>query len=429
MRRPVSDETLEALKLSARSRRNSGQRPPEREYDVGGQAQHDKADPENPSLHALILRANQLQGAHSHPQLGSLPVGKTATLNRPKTRLSFPDPNVYNCAMKHTVREVAEFVQARLVGEGSVTLRGISSVAAAKAEDLVFVENEKYLQAALDSPASAVIAGEFAATIASSKPVLISPHPRLAFARAARLLCPKPEKSSGIHPSAVVHPSAILAKGVTIDEGAVIGASVEIGAGSWIGAGAVLSAGAKIGSDCDIHPNATVYPGVRIGKRVIIHAGAVLGSDGFGYVRDPATGRHEKFPQVGRLEVEDDVEIGANTTIDRGALETTRIGRGAKIDNLVHIGHNCQIGENAVIAAQTGLSGSITIEDNVVLGGQVGIGEHACLKEGVMLGGQAGVLPHKILRGKGVAFWGTPAKPLREHLKEAAALTRLARKD
>jgi len=151
--------------------------------------------------------------------------------------------------MKHTVREVAEFVQARLVGEGSVTLSGVSSVAAAKADDLVFVENEKHLQAALESGAAAIIAGAFASGLSTSKPLLISPHPRLAFARAARLVCPKPERTSGIHPSAVVHPSASLAKGITVDAGAVVGASVEIGAGSWIGAGVVLSARTKIGSD------------------------------------------------------------------------------------------------------------------------------------------------------------------------------------
>ena len=158
---------------------------------------------------------------------------------------------------------------------------------------------------------------------------------------------------------------------------------------------------------------------------MIVHAGAVLGSDGFGYVRDRATGHYEKFPQAGRLEIGDDVEIGANSTIDRGALEATRIGRGAKIDNLVHIGHNCQIGEDVVIAAQTGLSGSIVIEKDVILGGQVGIGEHARIEEGVMLGGQGGVLPNKVLRGKGVAFWGTPARPVREYLKQLAALARL----
>jgi UDP-3-O-[3-hydroxymyristoyl] glucosamine N-acyltransferase len=227
----------------------------------------------------------------------------------------------------------------------------------------------------------------------------------------------------------VVHPSAILGDRVTVDAHVVIGEAAEIGAGTWIGAGTVISTGVKIGCGCEVYPHVTIYPGVSVGNRVIIHAGVVLGSDGFGYVRDPATGRYEKFPQVGRLVIEDDVEIGANTTIDRGALETTRIGRGAKIDNLVHIGHNCQVGENVVIAAQTGLSGSVTVEKNVVLGGQVGIGEHARIEEGAMLGGQGGVLPHKTLRGKGIAFWGTPAKPLRLYLKELALLARLAKKD
>jgi UDP-3-O-[3-hydroxymyristoyl] glucosamine N-acyltransferase len=184
----------------------------------------------------------------------------------------------------------------------------------------------------------------------------------------------------------------------------------------------------KIGRECEIYPNVTIYAGTALGDRVIVHAGAVLGSDGFGYVRDTQTGRYEKFPQVGRLVIEDDVEIGANTTIDRGALDETRIGRGTKIDNLVHIGHNCHLGENVVIAAQTGLSGSIVIENDVVLGGQVGIGEHARIEEGVMLGGQGGVLPNKVLRGKGVAFWGTPAQPLREYLKQLATLARLAKK-
>jgi UDP-3-O-[3-hydroxymyristoyl] glucosamine N-acyltransferase len=216
---------------------------------------------------------------------------------------------------------------------------------------------------------------------------------------------------------------------VTIEDHVVIGEDAHIGESTRIGAGSVIGARVSIGRNGDLYPNVTVYPGVRLGNRVIVHAGAVLGSDGFGYVRDQVTGRYEKFPQIGRLEIEDDVEIGANTTIDRGALDVTRIGRGAKIDNLVHIGHNCQIGEDVVIAAQTGLSGSITIEKNVVLGGQVGIGEHARIEEGVMLGGQGGVLPNKVLRGKGIAFWGTPAKPVREYLKGLAVLARLARKE
>jgi UDP-3-O-[3-hydroxymyristoyl] glucosamine N-acyltransferase len=328
-----------------------------------------------------------------------------------------------------SVKEVAEFVQARVIGDGTVKLTGISSVKAAAQGDLIFVDDEKQLESALESLASAVIAGDFAAGRTSSKPLLLVGQPRLAFARAAQLLCPKPEGRPGIHPSAIVHPAAQLADSVTIEERVVVGDGAHVGENTRIGAGTVIGAGVSIGRNCDLYPSVTLYPGVRIGDRVIVHSGAVLGSDGFGYVRDQVTGRYEKFPQVGKLEIEDDVEIGANTTIDRGALDITRIGRGAKIDNLVHIGHNCQIGENVVIAAQTGLSGSITIEKDVILGGQVGIGEHARIEEGVMLGGQGGVLPNKVLRGKGIAFWGTPAKPVREYLKGLAVLARLAKKE
>jgi len=226
-----------------------------------------------------------------------------------------------------------------------------------------------------------------------------------------------------------VHNSAVLATGVSVAERAVIGAGVEIGGTTQIGAACAIAEGVRIGKDCYIYPNVTIYSGTNIGDRVIVHAGAVLGSDGFGYVQDRGTGRYDKFPQVGTLVIEDDVEIGANTTIDRGALEETRIRRGAKIDNLVHIGHNCQIGEDVVIAAQTGLSGSVVIENGVILGGQVGIGERARVGEGVMVGGQGGILPNKVLRGKGVPFWGTPAQPLRQYLRQLATLARLAKKD
>jgi UDP-3-O-[3-hydroxymyristoyl] glucosamine N-acyltransferase len=328
-----------------------------------------------------------------------------------------------------SVKRIAEFVQARVLGDEGVQLTGISSVESALPGDLVFVDDEKNLRLALESQASAVIAGDFAAGKTNPKPLLLATQPRLAFARAAQLLCPAPERKRGIHPSAIVHPSAQLAEGVTIEDHVVIGEDAHIGESTRIGAGSVIGARVSIGRNCDLYPNVTVYPGVRLGNRGIVHAGAVLGSDGFGYVRDQVTGRYEKFPQIGRLEIEDDVEIGSNTTIDRGALDVTRIGRGAKIDNLVHIGHNCKIGEDVVIAAQTGLSGSITIEKNVVLGGQVGIGEHARIEEGVMLGGQGGVLPNKVLRGKGIAFWGTPAKPVGEYLKGLAVLARLARKE
>jgi UDP-3-O-[3-hydroxymyristoyl] glucosamine N-acyltransferase len=332
------------------------------------------------------------------------------------------------------VRQIAEAVGATLHGEGSVEIAGVASIGSASPSDIVFVEDEKYLIRAEQSKAGAVIAGEFAAgTLAAGsvgKPLLISGHPKLAFARTAAFLRGEsPEdRESGAHASAVVHPTARLAQGVVVEEHAVVAPHAEIGAGTRIGAGCAIARGVKIGRDCEIYPRVTIYSGTSLGDRVIVHAGAVLGSDGFGYVRDTKSGRYEKFPQVGRLVIEDDVEIGANSTIDRGALDETRIGRGTKIDNLVHIGHNCRLGENVVIAAQTGLSGSIVIENDVVLGGQVGIGEHARIEEGVMLGGQGGVLPNKVLRGKGVAFWGTPAQPVRQYLKQLAALARLTKK-
>jgi UDP-3-O-[3-hydroxymyristoyl] glucosamine N-acyltransferase len=230
-----------------------------------------------------------------------------------------------------------------------------------------------------------------------------------------------------MHESAVVHASARLGAGVGVEACSVIGENVVIGDGSWIGAGAVIGVGVVVGKECEIYPRVTIYPGTTLGDRVKVHAGAVLGSDGFGYVRDGKTGRYEKFPQIGTLHIRDDVEIGANTTVDRGALDATVIGRGTKIDNLVHVGHNVVIGEDVVLAAQVGISGSTVVGNGVVMGGQAGIGDHARIEDGVILGGQSGVLPKKVMRGKGVVFWGTPARPLREFLRQLAALARLGK--
>ncbi len=335
--------------------------------------------------------------------------------------------------MKRSLQQIAEAVGARLMGEGRAEVSAVASIESATPGDLVFVEDEKHLASALQSRAGAVIAGEFAASGTGTRPILVTDHPKLAFARAARLLREVPplngaSQQGSVHSTAVLHASVLLGPGAVVEEQAVVREQAQIGENTRIGVGCSIGAGVRIGRDCEIYPNVTIYPGTTLGDRVIVHAGAVLGSDGFGYVRDRKTGHYEKFPQVGRLAIEDDVEIGANSTIDRGALDETRIRRGTKIDNLVHIGHNCQIGEDVVIAAQTGLSGSIVIENGVILGGQVGIGEHARIEEGVMLGGQGGVLPNKVLRGKGVAFWGTPAQPLRDYLKQLATLARLAKK-
>ncbi len=333
--------------------------------------------------------------------------------------------------MKQTLRDLAEKLGCHLFGDSSITVTSVSSLQSATDQSLVFVEDVQYLDAALGSSAAAVIVGEFVAgnlAASAQKPLLISPQPRLAFARAARLLRDS-DRDHGIHPSAIVSASAELGKNVAIGARAILGEHVKVGDETTIGPGSAIGDNAVIGNYCRLDANVTVYPGAALGDRVIVQAGAVLGSEGFGYVRDSQTGRYEQSPQIGRLVIEDDVEIGANSTIDRGALDETRIRRGTKIDNLVQIGHNVQIGENVVIASQTGLSGSVTIEDNVVIGGQVGIGDHARVEAGAMLGGQCGILPKKVLRGKGVVFWGTPARPVREYLKELAFVSRSAKKD
>jgi UDP-3-O-[3-hydroxymyristoyl] glucosamine N-acyltransferase len=232
-----------------------------------------------------------------------------------------------------------------------------------------------------------------------------APDPRTAFAQVASLLHPPLLPPIGIHPSATVAPGA------------------QIGEGSRVGPGCVIGDQVTIGRDCVLHSNVTLYPGVTLGDRVILHAGAVLGADGFGFVFH--RGRYEKFPQIGRVEIGSDVEIGANSCIDRAALGVTRIGDGTKLDNMVHIGHNCQIGRHVVIAAQTGLSGGVSVGDFAVIGGQVGIGDKARIESGVVLGSGSGVLTSKIVRQSPEPYWGTPARPLREYLTQLAVLSKL----
>jgi UDP-3-O-[3-hydroxymyristoyl] glucosamine N-acyltransferase len=325
------------------------------------------------------------------------------------------------------LKSIAQALQLELMGDGEVGVDAVSSIGSASSRTLVFVEDEKALPEALRSRAGAIVSGEFARS-AAGKAVLISSQPKLAFSRIAALLSPPPVSRAFVYPNAVVSPSAKIAANVEIGPHAVVEDDAVIGKGSRIGAGCYVGKAVRLGTNSELKPNVTVYPGTTIGDRCIFHSGVVLGSDGFGYVRDRETGRYEKFPQIGRLEIGNDVEIGANSTVDRGALEVTVIGDGVKLDNLVHIGHNCRISKNVVIAAQTGISGSCVIEDNVVMAGQVGLGDHIHIGEGVILGGQCGVLPHKVLRGKGILFWGTPARPVREYLKQLAVLARLAKK-
>lgn len=323
---------------------------------------------------------------------------------------------------------IAQALAAELRPAGSeAEIAGVSSIGSAAPETLVFAEDAQTLEAALGSSAAAVIVSAKLAPATSAKPLLLVRQPRLAFAQAARLMRPA-EAQTGVHATAIVDPTADLGEHVSIGPYVVIEAHTRIGEGTSIGAGTVIGAGASIGRDCRIDPRVVIYLGAVLGDGLVVQAGAVLGSDGFGYVRDAASGEYLQFPQQGRLVIEDGVEIGANTTIDRGALEETRIERGVKIDNLVHLGHNVRVGRDVVIAAQTGVSGSSAIGAGAVVGGQVGIGDHATVGEQVILGSGSGVLTHKKVKGPGVVFWGRPARPLKQYLKELAALARLGRR-
>jgi UDP-3-O-[3-hydroxymyristoyl] glucosamine N-acyltransferase len=254
------------------------------------------------------------------------------------------------------------------------------------------------------------------------KTILRDKQPKVAFAKAAALILERAPIASRIHPTAIIAPLARVSASAGIGPFAVIGEDAHIGDGTQVGAHCVIGAGAWIGNQCRIHPRVTLYAGVRIGHRVEIHSGAVIGADGFGYAQ--GDGRYWKFPQAGIVEIADDVEIGANTTIDRGSLDDTRIGEGVKLDNLVHIAHNCQIGAHTVMAAQAGLSGSCEFGKHVVVGGQAGFGEQCCLEDGAVIGGQAGVLGGKTIRA-GQTVWGTPARPLEKFKEQFAWQARL----
>jgi UDP-3-O-[3-hydroxymyristoyl] glucosamine N-acyltransferase len=319
-----------------------------------------------------------------------------------------------------TVAELAARAGGRVVGDDRVLIKGIASIESAGEGEIAFMEDSKLLESARESRASCLIVPEGAQVDSACR--IEAKHPKLAFALIAELLHPRKRLEASIHPTAIVAASA------SVDESSFIGACVEIGertsvgAGTQIHTGAVIGEDVRIGRDCVIHPNVVLYDNVTLGKRVILHAGVVIGADGFGYVPDERNIRH-KFPQVGTVVIEDDVEIGACTCIDRAALGRTRIGRATKIDNLVQIAHNVEIGERVVIAAQTGISGSTVIEDDAVIGGQVGMGDHARVESGAIIGSKAGILPGKIVRA-GV-WWGIPVQPLDQYKRLNAHMNRL----
>ncbi len=318
-----------------------------------------------------------------------------------------------------TVSELAALVGGHVVGDGETLIERIASLDTAGTGDIAYVEDEKFFEAANNTRASCLIAPakagvDFPCRIEVAKP-------KLAFSLVAEKLYPPTQHEPSIHESAIVAESADVALTAYIGAHVCIGEETTIGGGTQIYPGTSIGNHVVVGNDCVIHPNVVVYDNVTIGNRVILHAGVVLGADGFGYVRDDQG--HHKFPQIGTVLIEDEVELGAHTCVDRAALGRTRIGRGTKLDNMIHVGHNCDIGERVVIAAQTGISGSVTIEDDCVIGGQVGFGDHIHVQSGAIIGSKAGILPGKIVR-PGV-WWGIPIQPLDQYKRLNAHVGRL----
>ena len=320
-----------------------------------------------------------------------------------------------------TTAELAQHVNGRLTGDGAAVIQRIASLEDAAAGEISYVENAKFFETAAESGATCLLVPLDAKLATKSAALIEVGNPKLAFALIAQVLHPPVQREPSIHSQATVAATANVALTAYVGPHADIGEHSQIGANTRIETGVVVGMNVTIGANCVLHPNVVLYDGVTIGDRVILHAGVCIGADGFGYVRD-SMGYH-KFPQIGTVVIEDDVEIGAHTCIDRAALGRTRIGRGTKLDNMVHVGHNGDIGERVVIAAQTGISGSVTIEDDAVIGGQVGFGDHTRVMKGAIIGSKAGILPGKIVR-PGV-WWGIPVQPLDEYKRLNAHLGRL----
>ena len=311
--------------------------------------------------------------------------------------------------------------------DGSKTILDASALETAGPDDLAYMDNAKYVDALSSTQAGVcLVSRRFAEKVPARTVAVVTAQPYEAFAKVlARLYgaAMRPGSSfgaSGVSPGAFVHSTAGLESGVTVDPGAVIGPDAEVGSGTVVGAGAVIGPAVRIGRECSIGANVTLLNAL-VGNRVILHAGVKAGQDGFGFAMGPRG--HRKVPQIGRVIIQDDVEIGANTTIDRGASRDTVIGEGTKIDNLVQIGHNVVVGRHCVIVAQVGISGSTTLEDFVVLGGQVGVVGHLRIGKGAQIAGSSNVnsdVP------RGARWGGTPAKPIRDWFREMTTLKILA---
>lgn len=320
-----------------------------------------------------------------------------------------------------TVDQLAERVQGRVVGDGATVIERITDLEQAGDAEIAYVENESFLAAAVQSKAACLIVTERLSEKLSDRTLIEVANPKLAFSLIGAALHPPVTRDPSIHPTAVVAETADIALTAYLGPNVCVGDYARVGAYTRLEAGVVLGANVTVGDDCVLHPNVVLYDGVSVGSGVILHAGVCIGADGFGYVRHDLG--YQKFPQIGTVVIDDDVEIGAHSCVDRAALGRTRIGRGTKLDNMVHVGHNCDIGEHVVIAAQTGISGSVVIEDDAVIGGQVGFGDHTRVQKGAIIGSKAGILPGKIVR-PGV-WWGIPVQPLDQYKRMHAHMNRL----
>jgi UDP-3-O-[3-hydroxymyristoyl] glucosamine N-acyltransferase len=317
--------------------------------------------------------------------------------------------------MPFTASEIAKHVGGEVVGDNAAILKNFAPAERAQAGDLTFAENEAYFVRAEQSAATAIIADN---RFKSAKKILIRvPDARVAFAKALALFFPEQKFVAGIHPTAVIASSAQVDASAHIGPHCVVGERVRIGARAVLQAGNFVGDDSKLGNDVNLFPGVTLYPRTEIGQRVRIHANTVIGSDGFGYVQDK--GIHRKVPQIGNVLIGDDVEIGAGVTVDRGALDSTVIGKGTKIDNLVQVAHNVEVGEGCLLVAQIGIAGSSKLGNYVVLGGQVGIAGHLKIGNQVTIGAKSGVM-HDIPDGG--KWLGIPAQPDKQSKRQMIAI-------
>jgi UDP-3-O-[3-hydroxymyristoyl] glucosamine N-acyltransferase len=324
------------------------------------------------------------------------------------------------------LRDIARMLHAEVEGDDGLEIRRVAKIEGAEEGDITFVANPKYARFLTSTRASAVIVGRTVAAPPGGAvpPALVrvdDPYAAFLFVLQA-FHPPQPPLPPGVHPTAVIDPSAQTGADVRVGAHVVIGPRCRIGDGAMLSHNVVLVSDVEIGAGTLLHPGVAVREGCRIGARVIVQPGAVIGSDGFGFAPLP-DGRYEKIPQLGIVVIEDDVEIGANCTIDRATMGETRIGKGSKLDNLIQVAHNVVIGEHTVIAAQTGISGSTKIGGHCMIGGQVGFTGHIDIADGTKIGAQSGV--HRSVTEKNTTIFGYPAYPQRQALRMTGALTRL----